>query len=377
MKFVKWIVIVLIALGLGLGIARALKQRAAKQQAAAQAAAAQLIPPVFDLLASDVLQVKVETVVQTVAITGDVQASVRATVKAPVAASVKQWLVQEGASVQSGQVLGLLDSADLEQRAEQAQQQAIAATAQAQIALRQLESNQSLAKQGFISPVALKSSEDNWRAAESNAKAAQAGAAIARKNLADATIRAPFDAQVTSSWVKVGDRVGVNAPLADLVDPRAIEVVATLPAEQLSRVKVGQTARLKVEGVPSDVLATVARINPTISAGNRSATLYLELPPAVGARPGSFVQGSIETGQVQGPAVPTALIHTEKPEPYLQILKDGVVRHIPAQALTKGVVGDESYTLLQGLEPGTTVLGLTAGTMASGTQVRVISVATK
>ena len=377
MKFVKWIVIVLIALGLGLGIARALKQRAAKQQAAAQAAAAQLIPPVFDLLASDVLQVKVETVVQTVAITGDVQASVRATVKAPVAASVKQWLVQEGASVQSGQVLGLLDSADLEQRAEQAQQQAIAATAQAQIALRQLESNQSLAKQGFISPVALKSSEDNWRAAESNAKAAQAGAAIARKNLADATIRAPFDAQVTSSLVKAGDRVGVNAPLADLVDPRAIEVVATLPAEQLSRVKVGQTARLKVEGVPSDVLATVARINPTISAGNRSATLYLELPPAVGARPGSFVQGSIETGQVQGPAVPTALIHTEKPEPYLQILKDGVVQHIPAQALTKGVVGDESYTLLQGLEPGTTVLGLTAGTMASGTQVRVISVATK
>ena len=377
MKFVKWIVIVLIALGLGLGIARALKQRAAKQQAAAQAAAAQLIPPVFDLLASDVLQVKVETVVQTVAITGDVQASVRATVKAPVAASVKQWLVQEGASVQSGQVLGLLDSADLEQRAEQAQQQAIAATAQAQIALRQLESNQSLAKQGFISPVALKSSEDNWRAAESNAKAAQAGAAIARKNLADATIRAPFDAQVTSSWVKVGDRVGVNAPLADLVDPRAIEVVATLPAEQLSRVKVGQTARLKIEGVPSDVLATVARINPTISAGNRSATLYLALQPAVGARPGSFVQGSIETGQVQGPAVPTALIHTEKPEPYLQILKDGVVQHIPAQALTKGVVGDESYTLLQGLEPGTTVLGLTAGTMASGTQVRVISVATK
>ncbi len=373
MKFIKWITIAIVIAGLGLGITRALKQRAVKQEAAARAAAAQLVPPVFDLLTSDVLTAQVETVIQTIAVSGSVEAPMRATIKAPVAAAVKQWLVQEGETVNAGQVLGALDDADLHQRAEQAEQQVRAAQAQEQIALRQLESNQSLAKQGFISPIALKTSQDNWEATKSATKAAQASASIARNALDDALIKAPFDGQVANVWVRAGDRVAVNANLVELVNMDKLEVIATAPAKQRPHIKVGQIARLDIEGVPHRVEATVERINPSLNASNRSATIYLRLNkvPNVGA--GAFAQGFLEIGKISGVAVASTAIQTEKPEPYLQVLKAGQIQHIPARALGEGLVDDKPYTLVEGLAPGSTVLGATAGAMASGTQVRVIS----
>ncbi|MEY2994458.1 MAG: Macrolide export protein MacA [Pseudomonadota bacterium] len=373
MKFVKWIALAIVVIGLGLGISRALKQRAAKQEAAAQAAAAQLVPPVFDLLASDVLSAKVETVVQTTEVSGSVDAPVRATLKSPVAANVHQWFVQEGEAVKAGQVLGILDNSDLQQRAEQAEQQALAAQAQAQIALRQLESNQSLAQQGFISPIALKASQDNWQAAQSNAKAAQAGVTIARKALQDTSIKAPFDGQVAHVWIKPGDRVAANAPLIDLVNMDQLEVIATVPATQLAHIKIGQAGQLDIEGVARKVDARVARINPALNASNRSATIYLRLNAAPSARAGAFAQGFLEVGHITGVAVPSSAIQTEKPEPYLQVLKDGQINHFPAQALAQGLVDGSPYTVIKDLQPGATILGSTAGTMASGTQVRVIS----
>jgi hypothetical protein len=99
----------------------------------------------------------------------------------------------------------------------------------------------------------------------------------------------------------------------------------------------------------------------------------LRLNAAPSARAGAFAQGFLEVGQITGVAVPSSAIQTEKPEPYLQVLKDGQINHFPAQALAQGLVNGSPYTVIKDLQPGTTILGSTAGTMASGTQVRVIS----
>ena len=115
-----------------------------------------------------------------------------ALVKAKVAGEISGLNKREGDTVAAGEVLARIDSTEAQARVRQAEQQAQAAQAQVTIARRTQENNQSLVKQGFISATALDTSGANLAAAEANHQAALAARDIARKSLADTTLKAPL-----------------------------------------------------------------------------------------------------------------------------------------------------------------------------------------
>jgi RND family efflux transporter MFP subunit len=367
---VKWIVLGLIGLLLAAGIARTLAARSAAKDALQAQLESQKQQAVVELSASDVVAVQSTELNQALAVSGALRAVHSAFVKARAAGEIQGLSVREGDFVKAGQVLGRIDATEYQARLRQAQQQAEAAKAQADIAQRSLDNNQALVNQGFISKTSLDTSLSNVAAAQATHAAAQAAADVARKALDDTVLRAPMDGQVAQRLVQNGERVAVDVKVLEIVDLRALELEAPLDAADSVRVKAGQQAMLSVEGLGQKLGARVVRINPSTVAGSRSVLVYLAVDATPGLRQGLFAQGALAMGSVTTLAVPLDAVRTDKPQPYVQQVVNGQVQH---QSVTLGASGErqgQPMVQVQGLAAGAEVLRGSVGPLRAGTQVK-------
>ncbi|MDP2418654.1 MAG: efflux RND transporter periplasmic adaptor subunit [Hydrogenophaga sp.] len=367
----QWLLLTALVLAIALGVARALNKRADQRDAATQAAAALQQAPVYELTAADVVAVQPLTLAQTVDISGSLKALQTASIKARVAGEVQGLRKREGDTVRAGEVLARIDSTEAQARLRQASQQADAALAQVSIARRTLENNQALVRQGFISATALDTSTANLAAAEANHQAALAARDIARKTLADTTLRSPINGQVSARLVQNGERVGLDTRLLEVVDLSGFELEAALAPSEAMAVLPGLQVNLTVEGLAQPVPATVARINPSVQAGSRSVLVYLRVSANAGMRQGLFAQGYIVTGQVNALAAPLSAVRNDKPKPYVQLLRDGRIQHQTVVPGARGLLDGEPMVSLEGVPAGTQLLRAQAGLIREGTEVRV------
>lgn len=371
--WIKWLLLAALVLAIALGLMRAINKRQAQRDAANAAAAAMQQAPAYELGAQDLVRVQTLTLAQTVGVSGSLKALQTAAIKARVAGELQNLQKREGDAVRAGEVVARIDSTEAQARVRQAQQQAQAAQAQASIAQRALDNNQALVRQGFISATALETSSANLAAAEANHQAALAALDIARKTLDDTTLRSPLSGQISARLVQNGERVGVDARILEVVDLSGFELEAALAPADAAGVAPGQPVSLQVEGLAQTVPATVARINPSVQAGSRGVLVYLRLPAVAGMRQGLFAQGHIVTGQISALAVPLSSVRNDKPQPYVQVLSEGVIRHQTVQPGVQGLLDREPMLALTDVPVGTQLLRAQAGLIREGTAVRLVA----
>ncbi len=371
-SWIKWAAGLVVVALLAAGLAKVLSSRKAQQAALNSSQQADIKP--LELNASDVVKVQTLTLQEGVAISGSLKAINSAVVKARVAGELQGLTVREGDTVAQGQVLGRIDPTEFQARLRQAKEQAQTAQSQVDIAQRQYDNNKALVDQGFISRTALESSSSSLMGAQASYKAAVAAVDLAQKTLDDGVLRAPLSGVVSARLAQPGERLAIDARVIEIVDLQQLELEATLSAADALLARVGQTAKLNIEGTPNAVTAKVVRINPSTLSGSRSVLTYLSVAPAPGLRQGLFAQGQLTTGQASGLAVPLDAVRTDKPQTYVQTIDKGVVVH---QAVTTGVRGTVNgegltYTLLPGaagLEEGSLVIRAEVGSLRAGTTV--------
>ncbi|MDP1650967.1 MAG: efflux RND transporter periplasmic adaptor subunit, partial [Rubrivivax sp.] len=331
---------------------------------------------VIELAPGDVARAAQAELVRRLDITGSLKAVHSAVVKARVAAEVKSLTVREGDRVQAGQLIGQLDATEFQWRLRQAEEQALAAQAQLDIAQRSLANNRALVEQGFISRNALDTSSSSAAGAAASLQAARASAELARKALRDTEIRAPIAGLVSQRLVQPGERVGLDARLLEIVDLSRVELEAAVPPEDVVALRVGQAARVQIDGLAEPVAARVVRINPSAVAGTRSVMAYLELAPAPGLRQGLFGRASIELQRKTALVVPSSALRFEQARPYVLAVEDGQALQ---RRVTLGERGDvlsdgqpeSAVEVTAGLAAGATVLRGTVGALRDGTRLRL------
>jgi RND family efflux transporter MFP subunit len=371
----RWIITAVIVLALAGGIWRAMAQKRAQQSAAS---APPSVQTQIELASSDILTADPREITQGLPISGTVKALNYAVIKARVAGEVKEIWVREGDAVKAGQVLARIDPTEYQRRWTQAQEQALAAKSQMEIAQRQWDTNKALVDQGFISKAAMDNSLASYQGAVATQKAAIAGAEVARKALDDASLLAPFSGVIAVRAAQVGERVGVDAKVLELVDLSQLDVEVPLSPSESLDVRVGQVATLQLEDRKENVTAKVKRISPSAQAGSRSVLIYLSLDKPEGLRHGLFAKGLLGLNKTRTMAVPLSAVRTDRAQPYVQVVQtvdnQPQVAHQPVTLGMRGMDVSqpeaEPWVGVTGLAEGSTVIKGQVGALREGLRVK-------
>jgi RND family efflux transporter MFP subunit len=157
-------------------------------------------------------------------------------------------------------------------------------------------------------------------------QAQKARVALARKALADTTIRAPYAGWVAEKHVNVGDYVKKGTRVATVmrVDPLRVEL--SIPEAAVAAVRKGQTVRFTVQAYAGrDFEGTIAYVGPALRPDARALVVEAVVPnPKAVLQPGLFASARIQLPATTPTAVvPAAAVRTEAGVARLYVVRDG------------------------------------------------------
>lgn len=303
----------------------------------------------------------------------------QATVAPKITSTIKQFLVQRGTRVKKGQLLAVLENADLAaaavssrgdfQQAEAAYATSVGSSIPQQIQKAELDaasaksafdaqekiynSRKELFQQGAIPRRELDAAEVAVVAARSQNEQAQKQLADlqrvgkdqalksaqgqklsaegkylgAQAQLSYSEIRSPIDGVVTDRPLYVGDVATANQPLLTVMDTSKLIAKGHLPQSQAVQLKAGDAAEIKIPGVEEPIEGKVTLVSPALDPGSTTLEVWVEAQkPDPALRPGITVQVAV----------------TAKTD------KDVIV--VPVAAVFKNAEGDGDYVLLAGTD---------------------------
>ncbi|WP_246490865.1 efflux RND transporter periplasmic adaptor subunit [Chitinivorax tropicus] len=319
--------LIVLALGIGVG-AKVMNGDKDKDKAQAVAEDKKKGKPqpiaLLELAEADLFRIQVGEFRRTLVLTGNLKPISETIVNAKQSGPIASVLVREGDAVKQGQLLAIMDDAEVRQRLNERQAQLESFKAEAAYAERNREQNRELMKQAFISQEAFNRIDSDSTVKQAQLKAQIAQLELARKSMRDTKIVSPIQGFVATRDVNPGQDVAPGAKLFSIIDLSQLEYVAQVPASDIASVSVGQTVRLHVDGYSGrEFLGKVERINPAAQQGTRSIAVYIRIDNTDNAlRTGLFASGELQLDtQDKAIAVPDAAVVLDKGQRYIWVLR--------------------------------------------------------
>jgi len=321
----------------------------------------------------------------------------RATVSAKTTGKIKEVLIDEGLHVKAGQVLARLDDIDAVAalRATEAER-AVAAASLEDLgvrlanARRTLERNRELRSRDLVSQEALDDAETavasfeaQIAVAKETVGAADRGVDIARQNVDNCVIRAPFDGIIVSKDAQPGEMVSpisagggfTRTGIATVVDMNSLEVEVDVNESYISRVKSGQRVETVLDAYPDWTIPSKVRtVIPT--ADRQKATVKVritfdELDPRILPDMGvkvSFLEGAPDSSAAAMMLVPRDAVRRDGDQSYAFVVKDGRVER---RAVRTGPERGTDAAVIAGLRQGELVATSALDKLHDGSRVSI------
>ncbi|MCS6925516.1 MAG: efflux RND transporter periplasmic adaptor subunit [Candidatus Binatia bacterium] len=194
--------------------------------------------------------------------------------------------------------------------------------------------------------------------------------ALARQQLADTVIRAPFAGVIQVRHASVGEYLTEGAPVVTLVRMNPLRLRVEVPERAAPRIRLGQKVRVMVEGSPQVYEGTVMRLGPTIHEQTRMLTVEADVHNDGSLRPGAFVRSEIVTEEAEHAlAVPSSAVVTFAGLEKVFVVQNGKAVETPIST-GRRMAGWVEVTA--GVNPGDAVI-LEPGKVRSGQPVRVVT----
>jgi membrane fusion protein (multidrug efflux system) len=305
-------------------------------------------------------------------ISGSLRAENEASVRAQVGGSVLQTLVDAGQAVRAGQTLARIEGGGLQDAFLSARAGVTSAVNNADVAKRELERAEKLLAAGAIAQREMEQARRNSIAASAALADARARLAAAQKQVGNTVVTSPINGVVSERAVSAGDVVQPGAALYTVVDPRSMRLEGSVPADQLSQVRLGAPVTFTVNGYPGrSFTGRVSRINPTADPATRQVRILVTIPNAEGRLVGGlFATGRVASQSRTGMLVPANAIDSRTATPSVFRIKAGKVERVTVQVGLRDETS-ERVEISSGVAVGDTVLLGAAQGITPGTPVTV------
>jgi RND family efflux transporter MFP subunit len=207
---------------------------------------------------------------------------------------LKMWYHDIGAKVKAGDVLGEIDTPEVDQELSQAKATLATAKAQLDLATSNFNEAKRLWQTNVDSKRDFETMQSNYVAQEATGNA-DADAVDRLQALEDFKyLRAPFDGIVTSRSTDIGDYVAANSGqklfIVDRDDP--LRVYVSVPENFAKQVQVGSKADLSLDEFPGRLFAaTVVTTSNAVNPTNRTELVELQVPnPSYQLWPGAYTE---------------------------------------------------------------------------------------
>jgi RND family efflux transporter MFP subunit len=371
----KVLLVVLAAAVVLAGGAFAWKGKNGAGNAAAVATAAKPGARPIELIAAELHTIKPRGLVDVVRFTGTTQPIDQTIVKARVAGRLAEVLVREGDRVTKGQLLARFEATELQAKVNERQSALDAARADARWTARDRADKETLANRNIVSQSAADQAKSTAENRASMVAVSEAQLEVAKKNLADAEVRAPFDGVVGERIANQGESLPIDGKILALLDTSHVEVAAMMPAADVVRLKVGQAATVTLEGFGDrEFHGQITRISPTAQAGSRSIPVYVEISDRHEAlRGGLFATGSVVVAEKgHALAVPAISMRKDDEGDYVLAVENNTLVKKPVGAVRTWSRGE--LVEVKGLDAGMTVIAAPLPGLKAGQAVKVLEV---
>jgi len=295
---------------------------------------------------------------------GDVRSANSATLYAKVAGYLKTMNVDKGDRVETGQIIGEIESQEVEQ-------QYAGAAADLANKRRNLARLKELYAKGNTTQVAVLQ-------AETDATISENAVGVLGTTRSYQTIKAPFPGRVTARFADPGALV-TNAqtnfvsamPLVTISDDSRVRVYAYLQQADVPYVHVGDIAEVSDASNPDRTrIASVTRMTGELDPKTRTMLIEVHIDNKDGFFvAGSFAYVTLKVPVKSYPQIPVTALLTRGNENVVAVLDNNVVRFRSVKvALTDGSI----ISLSEGLKPGEKIAINVPDEVTDGSRIQAI-----
>jgi membrane fusion protein (multidrug efflux system) len=308
-------------------------------------------------------------------LSGSLQPEQDATVRAELSGAVVQTYADVGQRVAAGAVLARLDDRAIRDSYLSAQTSVVMAENNYNVARRELDRAETLVKAGAMAERDVELARNAATAASAQLANARAILANAAKQLGYTQIRAPFAGVISQRHVSAGDVVSPGGALFTVVNPASMRLEASVPADQVSSIRVGLPVEFSVTGYPNRLFAgRITRVSPTADPTTRQVQIVATIPNAGNTLVGGlFAEGRVASETRTAPVAPATAVDERGLRPFAMRIKNGRAERVEVQVGIRDEA-NEVVEIRSGLTPGDTLLLGAARGVSPGTPVVVSAV---
>lgn len=237
----------------------------------------------------DVYQPKQEAHKLTIELSGNVAPEQNSELSALEAGLVKALFVEAGDKVVAGQALLSLDDTLAKLRLVQEESNYLTAQVQRQEAQRQYDEVVRLSKSKVVADSLLAERKANLASAKSSLSNSQARVSLQQEIVKRHTLAAPFDGVIARRFVNLGEWIGQQSQVFQLVSDQSLRLIVNLPQEHLRAItNQSEVTALVIPDVMPDKQFELPLTNIVAFSEPSSRTLQIRinLPNNTGLLPG-------------------------------------------------------------------------------------------
>ena len=278
---------------------------------------------------------------------------------------IKQIFVDEGMRVSKGQKLVVMDDVNTTSYRLQLDN--------AKANLRNVEVDYKRAQELLKIGGGTKQQVDQMEVQLINARNAVASAERALRNVSENTVlTSPISGVVTARNYDPGDMTG-SLPILTVARTQPVKIVINISESELAKVRRGMPAIVTFDTYDDEIFnGTVTLISPTVDNASRTFGAEVTLPNGDGRiLPGMFGRVELRLGTARRVVVPDKAVVKQQGSGnhYVYVYNpDGTVSYNKVELGQR--LGD-SYELISGVEPGSTVVVSGQSRLANGVKVKV------